>query len=124
MKTTESIHGPSPAIYTLFAVLCLATVAFMFQGCGSTPQTTAYKTIGTMETTVTAGYDAYISGVIKGQWRTNEVPLVSKAFNTFQAAATVAITLASGSTNAPPTADLILDAANLTAAITVAESGK
>jgi len=108
----------------IWCVACLVSGAFLFEGCGSTPATTAYKTIGSMETTVTAGYDAYIAGVIKGTWRTNEVPLVSKAYNTFQAAAIIAVNVAGGSTNGVPTAELVLDAANLTAAITAAESTK
>jgi hypothetical protein len=109
---------------SIYVCICVLAGMAMFEGCGSTPQTTAYKTIGSMETTVSASYDAYIAGVIKGQFPTNQVPLVSKAFNTFQAAATVAVNLASGSTNAPPTSDLILDAANLATAITAAETTK
>lgn len=35
MKTSESIHGPSPAIYTLLVVLMLATFSFFFEGCNS-----------------------------------------------------------------------------------------
>lgn len=124
MKTRFPATTWPECLGAFMGVFLAAMVIYFSAGCGSTPQTTAYKTIGSMETTVLAGYDAYIAGVLKGQFRTNDVPIVSKSFNAFQAAATIAVTLASGSTNAPPTADLILDAANLTAAITAAESGK
>lgn len=54
MKTEPSIHGPSPAIYTLFAVLCLAAVAFMFQGCAYLASDTKTPTLEAGTTNVVA----------------------------------------------------------------------
>src|ERR1039457_3990621 len=59
-------------------------------GCAST-QTTEYKTIAAAETGVNTAYNGYLDLVEQGKIVTNAVPQISKAYNDFQSAATIAI---------------------------------
>ena len=93
-------------------------------GCTATQQTTTYKTIYGLESTATAAMDAYLAGVVKGTFRTNDVPKVSKAFNQFQKDATVFLDAAQFSTNPLAPASLVQEASDITAAILTAEGTK
>lgn len=81
-----------------------------------------YTTLASTEKAVVLSYDGYLDSVIRGQSRTNELPLISKSFDLFQAAFRTAVDAASGNTNAPVTGDLSTKAANLIQQITTAKS--
>jgi len=70
------------------AILLLMCVAAT---CNKNPQHIAYTSLFSVEQTTTAAYDSYITGVIKGEVATNDVPKVSRAYNTFQIAMQPAI---------------------------------
>lgn len=85
-------------------------VAFLaLVGCGSTPQTVAYKTIGSLEQGATSSYDAYCGLVIRGALPTNGLPAASQAFQHFQDSARVAVTTAMNGTNALAPASLVTE---------------
>lgn len=79
-------------------------LAIGLAACTTSQQTAAYNTIFSLEKTTTAAYDGYLDLVIQGQVQTNAMPVVAKAYNNFQAAATTATDAANYSTNAlaPP----------------------
>lgn len=58
------------------------------------PQRTAYTTLYTLEHSTTAAYDTFIYGVVRGQFKTNDVPQVSKNYDQFQIGMRGAIELA------------------------------
>lgn len=71
---------------------CLMLSALLLvSGCGTTASTTEYKTISAAETAVNSSYSAYLDLVALGKVSTNAVPQVSKAYNLFQQAASLAI---------------------------------
>lgn len=82
-------------------------------GCTTDQQRTAYTTLASSELAAKSSYDGYLDSVLSGQSRTNEVPLVSAAFNEFQAAMTIAVSAASGNTNALVTAGVAEASAKL-----------
>lgn len=91
---------------TFFAVIL--TVVLI--GCATRG---TYTTLASTEQAVVLAYDGYVDSVIKGQTRTNDLPIVARSFDTFQSAMRVAIDKASGNTNALVTGDLSTAAANL-----------
>jgi len=95
----------------IFAALITAQVIIV--GCGTTPQTTAYNTIFTVETTASAAVDGYYTAVIKGIAPTNQVPQVSQAFNTLQAACILASTTSQAGTNALASPELTVELGQL-----------
>jgi hypothetical protein len=103
----------------LIISLVLATTII---GCTTSSQRTTYNTIFTVEQTASTAVDTYYSLVIKGTITTNNVPVVSKAFNDLQAAATLAATADQAGTNALAPASLILEASQLGSLITTLET--
>jgi hypothetical protein len=118
MKNTKAI-----VVTMLFGLLLAFTLPFV-PGCSSTAQKTAYTTLFGLETGATQAYSAYTAMVIKGTCGTNDVPAVSKGFNTFQAAILPALDAVQYSTNALAPANLIQESTDLLNLITTAESKK
>lgn len=117
MKST--ISELSKSIKLIIAIAFLAGVT----GCLSTSQqTTAYNTIGSVEVTAKTAYDAYATLVINGTLSTNNVPLVSEAYNQLQADALLATTLASQGTNTLASTNLTADLSNLASVIATAKT--
>lgn len=83
-----------------------------------------YTTLASTEQAVKMSYDGYVDSVIRGETRTNEMPVIAKSFDAFQASFQVAVDKASGNTNAPITGDLSTAAANILRAITTAKGIK
>ena len=104
-----------------FIALIVGLVAF---GCTTSSQTTAYKTIGTVEAAAQGSYDAYCTLVIDGTVSTNSVPQVAAAYNQLQADALLAATVSSEGTNAVATTNLLTDASLLTSVISTASTVK
>lgn len=83
-----------------------------------------YTTLASTELAVKSSYDGYLDSVIKGESRTNEVPVIAKSFDAFQAGFRVAVDKASGDKNAPVTADVSTLAATVLQAIVTAKGIK
>lgn len=107
----------------LFFGLCVAT-SFVMVGCTTSSQTTAYKTIASVEATAQTAYDGYATLVINGTVATNGLSKVSAAYNQLQADALLAATLSSEGTNAIATTNLLNDATLLTSVISTASTLK
>jgi uncharacterized protein YcfL len=96
----------------------------LFIGCSTTQQRTTYNTIFTVEQTATTAVQIYYGLVLEGKVSTNGVPTISKAFNDFQSAASLATITAEQGTNALAPASLILEASSLGQLITNVETNK
>ena len=72
----------------------LLVIALFIGACTSTPKKVAFDTLYTLEHSTTASYDTYIAGVIKGTWKTNDVPTVSNNYDQFQIGMRGAVELA------------------------------
>ena len=72
----------------------LIVIALFIGACTSTPKKVAFDTLYTLEHSTTATYDTYIAGVIKGTWKTNDVPTISKSYDQFQIGMSGALELA------------------------------
>jgi len=72
----------------------LLVLALFIGACASSPKKVAYNTLFTVEHSTTAAYDTYIAGVLKGRWKTNDVPTVSKSYDQFQIGMSGALELA------------------------------
>lgn len=90
------------------AIILLTIVILV--GCTTSQQTVQFKTIGAAEAAVSSAYSAYADLVASGKIPTNSVPLVSRAFNGFQALANVAVVTRGLSLTNAPTVDLALEA--------------
>lgn len=88
----------------------LAAVLTSTTGCNTTSQRTAFNTLGALESTVTAGVDAYFLASVKGLAPTNGIPQVSSVYNKFQADMQLAVTLAQNSTNALASSNIVAEA--------------
>lgn len=108
-------------IVGLGALLLIAGLIGVLTGCATRG---TYNTLAATEQAVRMSYDGYIDSVIHGQTRTNDLPIVAKSFDAFQASFAVAVDKASGDTNAPVTGDLSATAASLIKAITAAKGVK
>lgn len=71
-----------------------------------------FTTIAATDKATTLAYDGYVDSVIRGETRTNNLPIISKAFDAVKAAERVAIDRASGNTNAPVTGEFSAAAAS------------
>lgn len=78
---------------TKISVSLLLGLMFCFVACQN-PQRTAYTTLYTLEHSTTAAYDTFIYGVVRGNFKTNDVPQVSKNYDQFQIGMRGAIELA------------------------------
>lgn len=99
----------------------LVSIALLIAGCTTTQQTTAYKTLYSVEHTTVSAYDGYIDTVIKGQTSTNQVPTVAKAFNTFQASYIIALDAVQYNTNALAPAALVQESQDVIGLIITAK---
>lgn len=107
------------------AAVCLwaAFIVIGLYGCTTNQQKIALNTLGTLEQTTTAAVDAYDSLVIKGTVPTNDVPRVSKAYNTFQASMLVALDAVQFNTNAVSPPSLVVESQDVINLITTIEKG-
>ena len=105
-------NPPPPKAPGLLLVLCLAGAAAV-AGCTATQQTTAYRTLYSLEQSVTAANSAYVDLVIKGQAPTNDLPRIRKIYDQFQADLTLALDAVQFNTNALAPASLATEAADL-----------
>ncbi len=94
-------------IYTTLLILTIGL------GCKSSAQKIAGNTIYSIDKVAVTSYDAYLSLVIKGSLPTNDVPKVSKAFNQFQAAVTIAYDGVQYNTNALAPSALVQESTDL-----------
>lgn len=111
-------------LLSILTLACLLAIPVMQTvGCKSpNAQTTEEKTLASVESGATGLVNAYYAGVIKGQFRTNEVPIVSKSFNQLQADITLAATLVQAGTNAIAPANILVEFNELSSVITTAKS--
>lgn len=105
----------------LKSLAAVLAVAFLI-GCASQSRT-VYNTLATVESTTTGAYDTYVTGVIKGYWKTNDVPRVSKDYNAFKLVWAGAVALAQWNTNAPATLP-VTDASAVVLADIITAKGK
>lgn len=103
----------------IIAFLLALILLYLALGCAGRG---TYTTLASTEKAVVLSYDGYVDSVIKGQTRTNELPVIAKSFDLFQAEFRTAVDAASGNTNGPVTGDLSTKAANLIQQITTAKS--
>lgn len=92
--------------------LCFVTACFLAGivfGCSTTQQTTAYETISGIETTATVAYGSYIDAVIGNRSPTNNVPGISQAYDSLQAALKLAAATSEAGTNAIAPANLVTE---------------
>lgn len=93
----------------LSATLLFATSALLFtacNGCSTSQQRQSINTIRSTADAVNTAYAGYLDLVIRGDLKTNDVPRVSEAYNAFQLAFSAAITVATVSSNSPPSPEL------------------
>ena len=102
----------------LKSLAAVLAVAFLI-GCAS--QRATYNTLASVEATTTAAFDTYLNGVIKGYWKTNDVPLVSKDYNVFKLVWAGAVSVAQWNTNAVATQPVTDASAKVLADITTAK---
>jgi hypothetical protein len=67
---------------------------FLFVEACATHERAAYNTLYGLEESVTSAYDSYLYGVIRGQFKTNDVPVVSQNYDRFQIGMRVAVVAA------------------------------
>jgi hypothetical protein len=91
-------------------------------GCTSTQQRVAFNTLYSVEQTTTAALNSYDTLVIKGSVPTNDVPRISAAYNTFQAAFLVALDAAQFNTNAIAPPALIVEGQDVVNLITTIQN--
>lgn len=100
------------------SVLLLVVGSIAIIGCTTSQQKATYNTLYSLESAVTASVDAYDAQIISGSISTNSLPTVTKAFNDFQAAMNVAVTLNQNNSNAVAPPDLAVEAASVINLIT------
>jgi hypothetical protein len=89
------------------------TIAAVVVACSTTQQRQAVNTIGGVETTATAAVDSYYTLVIKGKLGTNDVPTVSRAYDSLQASVRLALGVVQNNTNALAPSSLITESMGL-----------
>lgn len=109
MKTKQLlINFGYPIALGIIVFLGLIWLALL-SGCTLPQQTVVYKTLYGVEVATTGAYDGYALLVAKGTVPTNDVPVVSHAYNKFQTDLGIAVMLARGNTNALAPVDVIAD---------------
>lgn len=83
-----------------------------------------YTSLASTEQAVVQAYRGYTDSVIKGETRTNDLPMVAQSFNAFQASFRAAVSSASGDTNAPVSSDVATAASSIIQAIHTAQGKK
>lgn len=112
-KTVKNRRRFGISLEVAVAIIAAVLIVLIFTlGCG-TPGRTTYTTLASTEMAAKSSYDGYLDSVLSGQTRTNEVPLVSASFDEFQAAMRIAVSAASGNTNALVTSDVAAASAKL-----------
>jgi len=99
-------------------------LALALCGCSLLPksnQTTAYKTLATIETTATSAFDGYLTLVAKAKVSTNSVPKIAADFQKLQDALKAATILVQGDTNAVAPASVTVISATLLNEISTAK---
>jgi signal transduction histidine kinase len=100
MKTTRFI----PIVLALTLIVGCAVL---------TNQTIQYKTLASVETTATAGFDGYLSAIAQGKVSTNSLHSIATHFNQLQGALKAATIAVAGNTNAVASVDISVSAAAL-----------
>jgi rhamnogalacturonyl hydrolase YesR len=88
-------------------------LAAVLVGCSTTAQRQAVNTIGGVETSATALVDGYYTEVLKGNLPTNDVPTVSRAYDSLQASIKLSLTVVQNNTNALAPASLLTESMDL-----------
>lgn len=86
-------------------------------GCNTTQQRVAFNTLGSVESTATAGVDNYYLAAAKGLAPTNGIPKVTSLYNKFQADMQVAVLVAQNNTNALAPTNIVAEAGALLTAV-------
>jgi len=94
-------------------ILTLMAVAAIVVSCSTTVQRQTLNTIGGIETSATAAVDAYYTLVVKGKLSTNDVPKVSRAYDSLQASIRLSLTVVQQNTNALAPAALLTESMDL-----------
>lgn len=118
MKTLRSLFF----IAMLIAGACFVALPVVsITGCNTSQQTIAVNSLSAVESTATAAYNGYLTLVVQGKVRTNDVPTVSHAFNQLQADIVLAAVSLQNGTNALAPASITSEATNLVNVINSAE---
>lgn len=100
-----------PIKYATVALLAfVSALALSITACNTTQQRAAFTTLGSLESTATAGVDGYFLATIKGVADTNGIPKVSALYNKFQVDMQAAVLLAQNNTNALASSNLVSEA--------------
>lgn len=105
-QSTLSSSGetPKPQIPTipllLIGALAFGFTAPMLTGCSTPQQRIAFNSLATVQTVTVAAYDGYAAGVVRGTIPADDLSKVSRRFDQFQAAFTVALDAVQYNTNA------------------------
>lgn len=110
-------------LFLLLGLTLMIPLVVLLSGCNTTQQQIAFNSLSSIEQGVTTAYDGYSTLVIKGQLTTNSVPQVSKAFNDFQGAFTVALDAVQFNTNAVAPAALVVEGQDVINLIVTIEKG-
>jgi hypothetical protein len=114
MKFIKSIALACCVFYTACFGLSL-----LVSGCRTSQQQAAFNTLYSVEHVTVSAYDGYLDLVVTGKVSTNDVPRVSKSFNTFQASFLIALDAAQYNTNALAPASLLVESQDVINLITV-----
>lgn len=87
--------------------LLVVIALLVLPACTTNQQTAGFNTLYSLQKVTTGAYDGYIGQVIQGTVPTNDVPVISKSYNTFQAAMLVALDGVQYNTNALASENLI-----------------
>lgn len=120
--TPEPVPSSQGNLFKLALLFLLP--AFLLTGCTATQQRVSYNTLFSVEHSVSAAVDAYDGAVISGSVPTNAVPLVSRAFNQFQASMLIALDAVQFNTNAIAPPALAVEAQDLIHLITTIKEVK
>lgn len=102
----------------LVPILSLAVLI----GCTTSQQSTAFKSIATVEATVNVANDGYQQLVIVGQLPTNDVPKIAHLYNAFQASELIALDAVQFNTNALAPSALIIEGQDFVNVVTAIKS--
>lgn len=104
------------------AVIAIA-LAVLVVGC-ATAGRTYYNTLASIQVATTGAFNGYIDLVVKGQVKTNDVPLISRDYNLFQTVWGGAVAVAQFQTNAIAPSAVTDAAAVVVNDITAAKAAK
>jgi hypothetical protein len=85
-----------------FALICGVSVfnLTILSGCKTSQQRIAYNTLHSVQTVTVGAYDGYIAAIISKKIPGDDLPAISRKFDTFQAAFRVALDAVQYNTNA------------------------